>query len=101
MALHYVFRGAAEIVHQARPPQLDATGRIETPLSPRLLREGCDVARVAADPRRLEVGEVGERREDGVEPVRRDGRHRHRLRLERGLPLVGAPEPGLGRRDHA
>ena len=47
---------------------------------------------MAADPGRLEIGEVRERGQDGVEGGRLDDGDRTRLARQRALPLVGAVE---------
>jgi hypothetical protein len=59
-----------------------------------ILGERGDPAGVTAGPRRLEIGEVGERRQDRIERVRPDVGHRYRLGRQGGLPLVPAVELG-------
>ena len=49
---------------------------------------------MAADPGRLEVGEVGECGQNDIEPVGPDGGDGFRLTSQRGLPLVPAVELG-------
>ena len=84
----------AEVVNEPRPPQVVARRVVEPGEAAGLLGERGDPAGMAADPGRLEVGEVGEGGEDRIEPVRPDGGHGLRLARQRGLPLVPAVERG-------
>ncbi len=72
-----------------RTPQ---RGVVEPGVAARVLGERGNPAGMAADPWRLEVGEVRERGENVVEPVRLDGRRAPGLSGESSLPLVAAGE---------
>ncbi len=68
--------------------QLLADAIVEPGVPTRLLGKRRNGSRVAADPRRLEVGEVGEGHEHCIEPFGPDSRDGRRLGGEHAIPLV-------------
>ena len=84
----------AEVVDERRRAAGLARRVVEPGVTARCPGELGDSAGMTADPRRLEVGEVGERGKCGIHRARLDGGRRPRLAGEGGLPLVGAVERG-------
>ena len=91
-------RNAADVVHERRSTQELAVRIVEPGVAARRLGHLRDRSRMSADPRRLEVPEVGEGGEHGVESGRLDGGHGRRLGRQRRRPLVSGVQlgPNLG-----
>jgi hypothetical protein len=82
-----------DVVQEPGTPQPAACVITEPGVPCGLRGQRGDRAGVSTNPGRLEVGEVGERREHRVEPVATDGGDRLRLAREDSLPFVRTAQP--------